>query len=334
MLKSGRRRPDMSWNMRFDGGNWIRIAIRTDWMNWITEGWLSIGVNGDNTRDHREEEKKYRMTHPPPLLHFISLSLLPPLLPVYLGVCEECHPPPSSLGTFCHFILGVTGSDGRSFSQVNRRHLISWASHLIRTSWRVHFDWQPCVSIVNRIYHSVHNPLVRIGDVPLNHLFTSKKKNNKRHLIQTSFNIIITIGTLIWLHLNQALIIKISSEMCDSSLDRQIEQLRRCETIKESEVKALCAKAREILVQESNVQRVDAPVTVSFIHIHMHDWNNMCLFKKVCGDIHGQFYDLKELFKVGGDVPDTNYLFMGDFVDRGFYSVETFLLLLALKVYL
>jgi serine/threonine-protein phosphatase 4 catalytic subunit len=98
----------------------------------------------------------------------------------------------------------------------------------------------------------------------------------------------------------------------NSDLDRQIEQLKRCEYLKESEVKALCARAREILVDESNVQRVDAPVTI-------------------CGDIHGQFYDLIELFKVGGECPDTAYLFMGDFVDRGYYSVETFLLLLALR---
>lgn len=98
-----------------------------------------------------------------------------------------------------------------------------------------------------------------------------------------------------------------------SDLDRQIEQLKKCQPIKESEVKALCDKAREILLEESNVQKVDAPVTI-------------------CGDIHGQFYDLRELFRVGGECPDTNYLFLGDFVDRGFYSVETFLLLLALKV--
>ncbi|KAJ3197217.1 Serine/threonine-protein phosphatase 4 catalytic subunit [Irineochytrium annulatum] len=115
-----------------------------------------------------------------------------------------------------------------------------------------------------------------------------------------------------------------------SDLDRQIESLKRCEIITESEVRDLCVKAREILIEESNVQRIDSPVTI-------------------CGDIHGQFYDLKELFNVGGDCPQTNYLFMGemepililfskvfqgDFVDRGFYSVETFLLLLALKVYI
>lgn len=47
-----------------------------------------------------------------------------------------------------------------------------------------------------------------------------------------------------------------------SDLDRQIEQLRKCQLIKESEVKSLCAKAREILIEESNVQRVDSPVTV------------------------------------------------------------------------
>ena len=98
-----------------------------------------------------------------------------------------------------------------------------------------------------------------------------------------------------------------------SLIDRHIQQLRRGETITEQEVKNLCSKAKEILVEEGNVQRVDSPVTI-------------------CGDIHGQFYDLLQLFKVGGDIPHVNYLFLGDFVDRGFNSVETFLLLLAYKV--
>uniref|UniRef100_A0A6V7QQ16 Serine/threonine-protein phosphatase n=1 Tax=Ananas comosus var. bracteatus TaxID=296719 RepID=A0A6V7QQ16_ANACO len=81
----------------------------------------------------------------------------------------------------------------------------------------------------------------------------------------------------------------------------------------EAEVKTLCEQAKAILMEEWNVQPVKCPVTV-------------------CGDIHGQFYDLIELFRIGGDAPDTNYLFMGDYVDRGYYSVETVTLLVALKV--
>jgi serine/threonine-protein phosphatase 2A catalytic subunit len=87
-------------------------------------------------------------------------------------------------------------------------------------------------------------------------------------------------------------------------LDAWTGRLLECQPLTESEVMALCDKAREILVEESNAQPVWAPVTV-------------------CGDVHGQFHDLMELFKIGGRSPDTNYLFMGDYVDRGYYSVST-----------
>lgn len=57
--------------------------------------------------------------------------------------------------------------------------------------------------------------------------------------------------------------------------------------MQEADVVKLCAKVKEILNEEENVKPVQIPVTV-------------------CGDIHGQFYDLIELFKIGGFLPDTN----------------------------
>lgn len=97
-----------------------------------------------------------------------------------------------------------------------------------------------------------------------------------------------------------------------SDLDRQIATLKEGKLITEQQVVQLTDRCRELFLEEGNVETVYAPVTL-------------------CGDIHGQFYDLLQLFRHGGEVPDTSYVFMGDYVDRGYHSVETLLLLLLLK---
>lgn len=100
-----------------------------------------------------------------------------------------------------------------------------------------------------------------------------------------------------------------------SDVDVYIETLHSGEIIPESAVKKLCSSVSELLVEESNVQPVLSPVTI-------------------VGDIHGQFYDLLNLLSpsIGGSPPDTSYIFLGDFVDRGHNSVETLTLLLCLKL--
>ncbi|KAL0719125.1 hypothetical protein Bca4012_068449 [Brassica carinata] len=128
-------------------------------------------------------------------------------------------------------------------------------------------------------------------------------------------------------------------------LDQWISKVKDGQHLSEEELQLLCEYVKEILIEESNVQPVNSPVTV-------------------CGDIHGQFHDLMKLFQTGGHVPGTNYIFMvgnivllflisgiytfdmnanhhdllwdgeysqGDFVDRGYNSLEVFTILLLLK---
>ena len=96
-------------------------------------------------------------------------------------------------------------------------------------------------------------------------------------------------------------------------VDVILEKLRKFNLPTEKEIKGLYNKAREILDTLDNVAQLECPITV-------------------CGDIHGQFEDLLEIFDIGGEVPETNYIFLGDYVDRGYNSVETFIFLLTLKI--
>ena len=96
-------------------------------------------------------------------------------------------------------------------------------------------------------------------------------------------------------------------------IDKYLERARKGEVLEEIAIKVVCAKVKEILSHEDNVVAVPAPVTV-------------------VGDVHGQFLDVVELFRVGGEVPNTNYLFLGDYVDRGAASVETITYLILLKL--
>ncbi|WCJ26376.1 Serine/threonine-protein phosphatase PP1 [Euphorbia peplus] len=81
----------------------------------------------------------------------------------------------------------------------------------------------------------------------------------------------------------------------------------------EPEIRQLCVASKEVFLSQPNLLELEAPI-------------------KICGDVHGQFSDLLRLFEYGGYPPAANYLFLGDYVDRGKQSIETICLLLAYKL--
>jgi serine/threonine-protein phosphatase PP1 catalytic subunit len=83
--------------------------------------------------------------------------------------------------------------------------------------------------------------------------------------------------------------------------------------LKNAEIVAICQRAREVFLSQPALLELDAPV-------------------KIVGDVHGQYTDLIRMFEMCGFPPSANYLFLGDYVDRGKQSLETILLLMCYKL--
>lgn len=83
--------------------------------------------------------------------------------------------------------------------------------------------------------------------------------------------------------------------------------------LQEKHILAIIRIVKDIFLEEPMLLEITAPV-------------------KVCGDIHGQYYDMLRMFEYGGLPPESKYLFLGDYVDRGRQGIETICLLFAFKI--
>lgn len=92
-----------------------------------------------------------------------------------------------------------------------------------------------------------------------------------------------------------------------------MEHYRHQGKLSQSQVLTIITMVTKVFQEEPNVLQVSSPVTV-------------------CGDVHGQFYDLLKLFEIAGDPKDVSFLFLGDYVDRGYYSLEVLITLYAMKI--
>ncbi|KAJ5075015.1 serine/threonine-protein phosphatase pp2a-related [Anaeramoeba ignava] len=133
----------------------------------------------------------------------------------------------------------------------------------------------------------------------------------KKYLSNLAIAIIVIVGILLISGIVYYFIKKKKDKR--AFYEQWIEKLLECKFIPENIYKELCEKCKEILIEENNVHPIKSPVTI-------------------CGNIHGQFNALLEIFRIGGELSSTNYVFLGDYVDIGYYSLETFSLLLALKI--
>ena len=102
-------------------------------------------------------------------------------------------------------------------------------------------------------------------------------------------------------------------EIIRSLLEVRTTKPGKLVALKEADILGLIRVVKTIFLEQPMLLEVTAPL-------------------KICGDIHGQYYDMLRLFEYGGLPPESNYLFLGDYVDRGRQGIETICLLFALKI--